>query len=504
MSIIMKTWSSSLLLAHITTRVATSKVVAVLLVITIIWLPTTPCQARTRPLEIQNYKFFDSVTGESVNIKAAAYYPRPNAGLLNTNNFDFFHDEFRHVWEPDIDRFVELGLNAIRIYAVDPVKDHDGFMCALQEAGIYVIVGLAANCANCSITNDAAPNCYPPELKTRGHMIIGAFAKYDNVLGFSAGNEVGLVSRPEALSNAPCQKKFLRDMREYLANCPNTRNIPIGIVIADVVRDDKLAYYNCGGVAGNADLYETAEWIGLNTYVSCDGNVMELDNAIGYQNLIRDLQHYSIPVLLTEYGCLNPSFPTIDGFQAQRNFLPAAWVHQEGMRDTVAGTFVFEYSTELVHVPVPYPFNLYSPGNFGIGYYTPEHCNHVDTKCTYVPKPEFYNLQIAHSLTPTRGALDRTTFVADSSRLNRSPCPVDIPGIGDLTWEADGNPGLFCPGMNSMTCPTGPTPAPSMEPTNIPELRSKLTSSQLESHWFSNLSLHLVVVLLVVSTALLL
>jgi len=101
------------------------------------------------------------------------------------------------------------------------------------------------------------PACYPAALKTRGEMIILAFAKYDNVLvrdpplsnkacvsfidklflcmstqAFSAGNEVNHIVQ-DATVNAPCQKKFIRDLRAFVGNCPSIRKIPIGVVLAD-------------------------------------------------------------------------------------------------------------------------------------------------------------------------------------------------------------------------------------------------------------------------------
>jgi len=97
----------------------------------------------TTPATIEGYRFFNAQTEENIVIKGVAYYPRPNKGELDFNNLDFFTEEYRHVWERDIQQFKSLGVNAVRLYSVDPEKDHGAFMCALSSAGIYALVELA-------------------------------------------------------------------------------------------------------------------------------------------------------------------------------------------------------------------------------------------------------------------------------------------------------------------------------------------------------------------------
>lgn len=202
------------------------------------------CGGVAPPALIRGKKFFNSVTGEYLPIKGINYYPRPNTGeLARTNSIDFYTDEYRYLWEPDVAHFRELGVNVVRVYAVQPGVGHDGFLCALRAAGIWLVVGLAADCENCAVTRDAAPACYPPELKARGQFIIAEFARYDNVLAFSAGNEISL-NAASAVDNAPCQKRFLRDMRAYIDGCSATvRLIPVGLAIADRDRADKVQWY---------------------------------------------------------------------------------------------------------------------------------------------------------------------------------------------------------------------------------------------------------------------
>ena len=201
--------------------------------------------SKTPPLFIKRKRFYVSTTGEYFPIKGIAYYPRPNDGPLSkSNSVDFYTDEYADRWTEDIANLKELGVNAIRLYAVDPSKNHDNFMCALQEAGIYVMMGLLAYCEDCAIgawvgVDAEPPLCYTSTLKERGKFVIRTFSKYDNLMAFSAGNEVSIYADDGAggprEANVPCQKKFIADMRKYVAGCANgvenavlPRKIPIG------------------------------------------------------------------------------------------------------------------------------------------------------------------------------------------------------------------------------------------------------------------------------------
>ena len=395
-------------------------------------------------LEIKGNKFFNVPTGKSVTFRGIAYYPRPNAGELDQNNIDFFTKEHYSMWKRDIDRFVDLNINAVRIYAVDPTKDHDAFMNALQRRGIYAIIGLGANCEDCAITKDSPPLCYPPALKRRGQLIINAFSKYENVLGFSAGNEVGLASAAYGgtLSNAPCQKKFIRDMRAYIGSCvagKRMRSIPVGVAVADQDRKENLNYYNCD-TSGGTDKFEHAEWYGQNSYLHCDGSAASWDEAIGIKNIQKDFRSYSIPVLMTEFGCLNPSFPTVDEYEATRPWLQAKWL-QVGRFDSFVGGFAFEYSVEQRNALYDYPHQSYDPGAYGVGYFSPEDCDDVQVPCVYVPMPTYFELQKVYGkMASAEVPEDKASFEPPSSRQGRTECPTNEPQLSKLSdydWEAD-------------------------------------------------------------------
>lgn len=411
------------------------------------------------PLVIKGYKFFNSQTGENIIIKGIDYYPRPNTGELDVNNFDFFTDEYRHIWERDIPYFNALGINAIRLYAVEPSKNHESFMCALNHAGIYVLVELASGtCPQCSISSDETPFCYPKQLKTRGESIIREFSKYSNTLAFSAGNEVNhfvpMGEKPQW--NAACLKKFVRDMRTYVKSCnsrTNMRHLPIGLIMADSDRDENTLFYNCQ--TGDDDL-EHAEWYGLNSYVYCNGTAFSMDEAPGFESLIESFEsyNYSIPVLLTEFGCLSKTFPTIDGFEAQRTFNQARWFGLPKVQNQFAGGLVFEYSIETANAHTPFPFKTFGQQNYGIGYFSPENCDDIRILCAYNPTPSFFNLKEAYEQISYEN-LTMDAFEPPPDRIGRTKCPKNFPSLNQFSWPSDNRRSISCPSRSyaSFTCP---------------------------------------------------
>lgn len=459
------------------------------------------------PIVVKGKKFFNSATGEYFPVKGINYYPRPNAGELGEGGSrDYFTEEMRPIWERDVEHFKNLNVNVVRLYAVDPGADHDSFMCALQAAGIYVIVGLGATCENCAIITGEAPNCYPAELKTRGQLIINVFSKYDNVLAFDAGNEVNLVApQGQPYVNAPCQKQFVRDMQAFVSGCNEfgMRQIPVGIASADSERDENALYYGCQTVPG--DDLEPVQWYGLNTYVHCDGSATSIDQLVGYQQLLSDFGSYglSYPIMLTEFGCLNPSFPTLtndDGmpFEAQRTWLQVEALFDPQYEVEFSGGVVFEFSTEKVYAETqsadtssPWPFDTFGPGNYGVGYYDPVDCDDIDIPCTYIPFPQFDLLADKYAAAGSNGG--RPTMSSYTPAAETIPtCPEGFPAVSEFTWPSasvedsvcwviDG--GFKCPscgGGTPTTAPPASSPAPSTsmsEMTTSPAQDSTTTTS---------------------------
>ncbi|OWZ20285.1 Glycoside hydrolase [Phytophthora megakarya] len=408
---------------------------------------TPPAIYATNPVLIKGNRFFDSVSGDYFAIRGVNYYPRPNTGPLDFNNLDYFTSDFKNIWQRDVPQFAALSANVIRLYSVDVDADHTEFMCALQAEGIYVIVDLGSNCDGCEITTDSAPACYPASFKVRGEKIINQFARYDNVLAFSGGNEINHRTGGNPWTwNAPCQKKFIRDMRAYIKSCPTLREVPVGVVVADTDRDDNAQYYNCR--TDPSDELENAEWYGINTYVQCE-DISDPAQATGF-NMLRDSfksYDYSIPVVLTEFGCVNPTFPTVDGFQAQRTFHDAAFMNTRAYSDYFAGGIVFEYSTENANSKStsPYPFTTYGPQNYGLGYFSPEDCTDAGIDCTFNRFPNFEFLKEAYESYDGSTEPTLSNYVIPSNHAETSTCPAGSPILSNFQWGSDSLSSVACP-----------------------------------------------------------
>ncbi|OQR92451.1 glycoside hydrolase [Thraustotheca clavata] len=420
------------------------------------------------PVVIKGQRMFVYSTGSPFLVKGVDYYPRPNAGILDINNYDFFTDENEEIWRPHIQQFQELGVNAIRLYAVDPSQSHDKFMCALEAIGVYVLVDLAASCTDCAITKEPYPQCYPGALKTRGQQIIVAFSKYNNVLGFSAGNEVNNVVNDSPI-NAPCQKKFIRDMRAFIHSCQSKmRPIPVGVVLADFQRKSNAAYYNCR--TNSSDTLENVEWYGLNAYVQCDPAAPLSTVGPGYAALLSDFKslNMSVPVMLTEYGCLNVGYSTVSGYQAQRTWADASWMLSSSFNDIFTGGFAFEFSTENANSKAdsPYPFTKYGTQNYGLGYFSPETCDGRATPCIYNRMPNYGFLATQYNA--STGSQLAVSSQYTGYRTVPPACPTGFAAISNSTWASDSVTDMLCPDLTATTlCPgdviiagTGTTVAP--------------------------------------------
>jgi hypothetical protein len=220
----------------------------------------------------------------------------------------------------DIPYLVQLSTNTIRVYAIDPTKDHSACMTALQNAGIYVIADLSE--PNNSINqNDPQWNT---DLYARYISVVDVLVPYNNVLGFFAGNEVSnAANNTDAMAFV---KAAVRDMKAYIS-MKNYRPIGVGYAADDdqFVRAGVDNYLNCGSASDAIDFF------GYNIYSWC-GDSSFKDS--GYADRTLEFANYSVPAFFAEYGCNTPT---------PRKFTETLALYSSNMTDVWSGGIVYEY-----------------------------------------------------------------------------------------------------------------------------------------------------------------
>ncbi|KAJ2560703.1 1 3-beta-glucanosyltransferase gel4, partial [Coemansia sp. RSA 1836] len=223
----------------------------------------------------------------------------------------------------DLPFLKELGVNAIRVYQTEPFGNHDKCMSMLSDAGIYVMLDLSTPTE--TINRDTPT--YDVDLLGYYQRKVDAFAKYDNVFAFLAGNEV-----TNAYNNTGASayvKAALRDVKSYIKS--KRLAIPVGYATNDDadIRWQLQTYFDCGSVSDRADFY------GINLYEWC-GPTATFESS-GYANVVKNFTDWDVPVLLTEYGC---------NIIKPRTFPEIAAIYGPKMTDSFSGGFVYEYVQE--------------------------------------------------------------------------------------------------------------------------------------------------------------
>ncbi|RBR22496.1 uncharacterized protein FIESC28_04471 [Fusarium coffeatum] len=225
----------------------------------------------------------------------------------------------------DIKYFKELGVNVIRVYAVDNKADHDECMKALDDAGIYLV--LDVNNPKYSINRATPGPSYNAAYIQSVLATVEMFAKYDNTLAFFSGNEV-MNDEKDTDKSAPYVKAITRDMRNYI-KARKLRKIPVGYSAADVAsnRMQTAHYMNCGSDEVRSDFFA------FNDYSWCNSNFQ----TSGWDVKVKNFTDYGIPIFLSEFGCIE---------SRPRKFEEIKPMMDSDMSSVYSGGLMYEYSLE--------------------------------------------------------------------------------------------------------------------------------------------------------------
>ncbi|KAI7887549.1 hypothetical protein K492DRAFT_217546 [Lichtheimia hyalospora FSU 10163] len=338
------------------------------------------CAQALNPISIKGNKFFDSKTKKQFFIKGVAYQPRNGESHIR-NNTDVIIDPLTDTpaCKRDAALMKKLGLNLIRVYEVDPSKDHNGCMKAFEDAGIYLLLDIA--------TPKFSINRETPEYDTRLYAAytktVDAFLKYNNVMGFIAGNEV-----TNDKSNTPASafvKAAVRDVKKHIRSKAN-KDIPVGYAGNDDgdIRDAIKDYFACG------DEEEQADFFGVNMYEWCGRSSFQKS---GYAERTKEFTGYTKPVFMSEYGC---------NLVTPRPFTEVEAIYGPEMTGVWSGGVVYEWSQEQ--------------NNYGLVQITP------DGKAK--PLTDFHNLQKALAQVGDDNTLaENAATMDDIKTVNNVSCP---------------------------------------------------------------------------------
>ncbi|PVV03721.1 hypothetical protein BB560_001793 [Smittium megazygosporum] len=283
-----------------------------------------------------------------------------------------------------------MNVNSIRVYQVDPSKNHDACMKELEKAGIYLVLDLP----NPEYSIDRTNPHFDIEMSEKYLEKIKAFIKYKYFIGVIVGNEV--TNDKETTPASAFVKSAVKYVKSYLKSV-NT-GVFVGYADNDdpFVRENMIKYFNCGN-----DAMARVDFYGINTYRWCGNNGNS--QIAGYDDLLKPFKEYDIPVILTEYGC---------NIVRPRDFKEAIVVTNGEAENVLSGGFVYEYSQEDNN----YGLVKLGPNGFGVSevidgdrlarvYATPSKSN---------IKMNSYDPELKHSECPE---------VSDNWRV----APIDVP-----------------------------------------------------------------------------
>lgn len=299
------------------------------------------------PIIIRGNAFFDSVTGDRFYIKGVDYQPGGSSGIVDPlSNFE--------ACERDFPLMKELGINTIRVYQIDNADNHDKCMELLEKYGIYLF--LDVNTALISLWSLDTKSSYTVEYLQNIFATVDVFKKYNNLIGFFAGNEV--VASVDHTNALPWIKAVVRDLKLYISR-HSKRKIYVGYSATDLDnRVPTALYLNCGKDNERVDFYA------INLYSWCSPSSFTTS---GYSQRVLDFFEFTVPIFFSEYGC-NRVVP--------RPFDEVEYLYSSQMVNVFSGGLVYEWTEESGNP------------NYGLV--------HVNGK-EITRKPDFYNLKEQYS-----------------------------------------------------------------------------------------------------------
>lgn len=270
-------------------------------------------------IEVVGNKFYFANNGSQFLIRGVAYQQN-TANETSSKYVDPLADA--SACKRDVEYLRKANTNVLRVYAVDPTKNHDECMSTFEDAGIYIIADLSE--PDTSVNRDSPE--WNLDLFQRYTSVVDMFANYSNVLGFFAGNEV--TNNKSNTDASPFVKAAVRDMKTYIKS--KGWSYPVGYSSNDdeEIRVAIADYFACGS------LEERADFFGVNMYSWCGESTFEKS---GYKDRTEEYSNITIPVFFSEYGC---------NLVRPRKFTEVGTIFSDDMTDVWSGGIMYMYFEE--------------------------------------------------------------------------------------------------------------------------------------------------------------
>lgn len=284
-----------------------------------------------KPLVAKDNYFVDPDSGNRFQIVGVAYQPGGSSGYDPSKGKDPLSDKDHCLRDAALMQI--LGVNAIRVYNLDPNLNHDECASIFNAAGMYMLLDVNSPLPGESLDRGVPWESYYDSYLNRTFAVVEAFKNYPNTLAFFSGNEV-IDNVKSAAVVPPYIRAVTRDLKNYIAkNCE--RSIPVGYSAADVrdVLFDSYNYFQCAEDGDESDPSK-ADLFALNSYSWCADATF---TSSGYDKLVAGFEGSAVPIFYSEYGCNTPS---------PRIFTEVPTIYGKEMTGVFSGGIVYEYVQE--------------------------------------------------------------------------------------------------------------------------------------------------------------
>lgn len=398
-------------------------------------------------LEVKGNYFVNPKTGNRFQIVGVAYQPGGSAGYDPALGIDPLSN--KDICLRDAALLQVLGVNAIRVYNLNPDLNHDECASIFNAAGMYMLLDVNSPLVGESLTSFNPWESYYSSYLNRTFAVVEAFKNYPNTLAFFSGNEV-INNEETGATVPPYSRAMTRDIKNYVAkHCD--RPIPVGYSAADVreVLFDSFNYFQCAQ-NGKSDDPSIADLFALNSYSWCGESSYKES---GYDQLVAGFKESAVPIFYSEFGCNTPS---------PRVFTEVGAIYGSEMTGVFSGGIVYEYTQEA--------------NNFGLA--------NISTDGSIVLRSDYYALKEQYA------KLDFSKIQAVKPPSGSTPTPPACSSklITSKGFNSNFTLPVLPPGAKEII-DEGVKPKPSGKIVDISDLKVKFSVKNADGSEIKNLAL---------------